>query len=256
MICPRRRPLPLFLSLVILLAGCALPWARNAATRPQPLPDAQQVFHLLMAGANNNGDLDSLDPALIQFGSNYQVAQLIFPPLVTLDDRNQVAPWGADRWETSADGLIWTFHIHPGMRWSDGVPIDASTYAYSLNRSLDPCTASPVTYYLTGTSVELIKGSVAFSNVRYTSSYNPAHACPPGRLVAPDTLIGTSILVPDPLTLTLVLSHPAAYFPAALTYPTAWAQPRQLIERYGATVDPFDTNIFHWTEHLTDGSGF
>src|SRR5580765_8337184 len=141
----------LLAGVVVLLAGCALPWAQGATAKtPVALPDAQQVFRPLMPGAKN-GDLDSLDPALIQyvgdynqFASDYNLAQLIFPPLVTLDDHNQVAPWGADSWSTSADGLTWTFHLHPGMKWSNGTAIDASTYAYSLNRSLDPC----VTYHL------------------------------------------------------------------------------------------------------------
>ncbi|HEX9068471.1 MAG TPA: ABC transporter substrate-binding protein, partial [Ktedonobacterales bacterium] len=239
------RAFVLVAGVVVLLAGCALPWQQ--ATGPQPLPDAQQVFRPFMPGPKN-GDLDSLDPARIEFGTDYNVAQLIFPPLVTLNDHNQVAPWAAERWEPSADGLTWTFHLRAGMRWSDGVPIDASTYAYSINRSLDRCTASYVSYYLSGTGPELITGSVAFSDYI-------AHPCPNGATASPETLIGKSILAPDPQTLVLRLSHPAAYFPMALTYPTAWAQPRQLIERYGATFNASGDIIFHWTEHLVGFGG-
>jgi ABC-type transport system substrate-binding protein len=108
------RALALLAGVVVLLAGCALPSLPGQAGGPQRLPDAQQVFRPLMQGVKN-GDLDSLDPALIQFGGDYEKAQLIFPPLVTLDDHNQVAPWGADSWAASADGLTWTFHLHAGM---------------------------------------------------------------------------------------------------------------------------------------------
>ncbi len=48
----------------------------------------------------------------------------------------------------SADGLTYTFHLHKGMTWSDGTPIDATTFAYSINRTLDPCLGSGVSYYL------------------------------------------------------------------------------------------------------------
>ena len=42
----------------------------------------------------------------------------------------------------------YTFKVRSGLKWSDGTPIDANTFAYSINRSLSPCTASPVTYYM------------------------------------------------------------------------------------------------------------
>jgi hypothetical protein len=54
------RALGLLAGVVVLLAGCALPWQQ--ATRPRPLPDAQQIYRPLDAGAKN-GDLESLDPA-------------------------------------------------------------------------------------------------------------------------------------------------------------------------------------------------
>ena len=31
----------------------------------------------------------------------------------------------------SPDGLIYTFKIRSGLKWSDGTPIDANTFAYS-----------------------------------------------------------------------------------------------------------------------------
>lgn len=218
-------------TLAMLLSACG----SNTSTGKAALPDSQQIFKPLDAGAKN-GDLDSFDPALIQFGGDYYKAQLVFPPFVTFDNANNIIPWGADKWETSSDGLTWTFHIHPGMKWSDGSAIDANTYAYSMNRSLDPCTASGVGYYLSGTGAELIKGSVDFNN----------GTCPTGATTSSTTLVGQSIVVTDPLTLKITLSNPAAYFLAALTYPTAWAQPKQLITQFADK----------WTDHLADNGGF
>jgi oligopeptide transport system substrate-binding protein len=237
---PRRRALLLFLSLVVLLGGCALPWARSTITGPQPLPDAQQIFRPLMGF--KYGDLYGLDPAF-GFG-NDNLTQLVFPPLITLDDHNQVVPWAADSWSASTDGLTWTFHIHPGMTWSDGMPIDAGTYAYSINRSLDPCTGSKDSYYR-----ELIKGSADFNGgTCFASTGTPTSG---------DTLVGKSIIIADPLTLKITLSNPAPYFLAALTYPAAWAQPKQLIERYGPEVLPNGGHASNgWTEHLADDGGF
>jgi oligopeptide transport system substrate-binding protein len=204
-------------------------------------PDA--IYQPLDVGPNHRdveslglSDVESLDPALIQLSSDYQKAQLIFPPLLTLDRHNELTAWGADTWSASADGLTWTFHLHRGMKWSDGTPIDATTYAYSINRSLDPCTHSGAASVLAGQRGELIKGAMAFTG----------SPCPAGATASPDNLIGKRILVADPFTLKLILASPAAYFPMALTAPEAWAQPKQLIARFGDK----------WTDHLADGTGF
>jgi len=58
---------------------------------------------------------------------------LIFDTLVWKDEKGFI-PWLADSWETSPDGLTWTFTLHPGVLWQDGQPLTAEdvafTYAY------------------------------------------------------------------------------------------------------------------------------
>jgi len=132
---------------VVSLAGCGLPWPFPQPTPDPKLPDAQQIFRPLDSGPNA-GEVDSLDPGQMQFGFDYGMAQLIFPQLVTLDEKQQPVDWAAESHTISADGLTYTFHLHKGMVWADGTPIDATTFAYSINRTLDPCTESPVAYYL------------------------------------------------------------------------------------------------------------
>jgi peptide/nickel transport system substrate-binding protein len=43
----------------------------------------------------------------------------------------------AEDWDTSPDGLTWTFHIRSGVKWNDGVPLTAHDIAYTYNRILD-----------------------------------------------------------------------------------------------------------------------
>ena len=47
------------------------------------------------------------------------------------------APALATSWETSEDGLTWTFDIREGVKWSDGEPLTAADIAYTYNRILD-----------------------------------------------------------------------------------------------------------------------
>ena len=60
----------------------------------------------------------------------------VYEGLVTRDERNQVAPGLAERWEQSKDGLTYTFHLHTGMTFSNGDTLDASDIAWSIDQLL------------------------------------------------------------------------------------------------------------------------
>jgi peptide/nickel transport system substrate-binding protein/oligopeptide transport system substrate-binding protein len=225
----------------ILLAGCAAPWPFAQPTPDPKLPDSQQILHPLAVGTAGGpafGDVETLDPARIEFSSDQQIAQLLFPQLVTLDEQNKPVDWAASSHEVSADGLTYTFHVRKGMAWSDGTPINAQTFAYSINRALDPCAQASTAYYLYP-----IKGAKAFNN----------GVCPTGATKSATSLIGTALLVPDALTLQIQLEQPAGYFLTVLTNPIAWGVPQALVERYPMTPTDYKPA---WIQHLTDNGGF
>jgi peptide/nickel transport system substrate-binding protein/oligopeptide transport system substrate-binding protein len=199
----------------LLLGSCSF----GGPSRPSPLPAAQQKAHIGLVIFDH--DLHTLDPV---GANNYNgdgsgfISSLIFPPLLTVDDHLSPEPWAAAGMPTfNAASNIYTFTIRPGLKWSDGNPIDANTYAYSLNRDLSPCSGSPNIYYLFA-----IKDAEAFS----TETCNPVGQRVQGKI---QTLIGDSLLVPDTQTLIIKLTAPAPYLLAALTTPLGLAQPEQLI---------------------------
>ena len=49
----------------------------------------------------------------------------------------------AESWETSEDGLTWTFHLRDGLKWSDGTDLTAEDFVYSWQRVCDPNVAAP-----------------------------------------------------------------------------------------------------------------
>ena len=53
----------------------------------------------------------------------------------------------AESWETSKDGLTWTFKLRDA-KWSDGKPITAEQFVYGITRTLDQNTASPYAFLL------------------------------------------------------------------------------------------------------------
>jgi len=96
--------------LMTLLTGCSLPWPFSQSARDLGLPDSQQIFRPLASAYD--GDVYSLDPADYLFsGVDYEVAQLIFPRLVTLDEHLRPVDWAAQSHAVSADGLTYTCHL-------------------------------------------------------------------------------------------------------------------------------------------------
>lgn len=215
--------------LAVLVSACATTGTSSV------LPDSQQVLTLALDAGG--ADITRLDPAPTSDVYSFQAEQMIFPSLVTWDQNLKTIPWAASSWSASADGLTYKFHIRPGLKWSDGSAIDASTFAYSINRALDPCTQAPSA----GFFLYPILGAPAYNGGKCPTSQ--ASALDP---VDPTTLIGSSIIVVDAQTLEIKLSGAYPYFVPALTTSAAFAVPQQLITQYGLKA---------WTDHLQGFGG-
>ena len=59
---------------------------------------------------------------------------LMSDPLVMQDYNSDIKPLSAARWSVSQDGRTWTFTLRPGLRWSDGVPLTAADFVYTIRR--------------------------------------------------------------------------------------------------------------------------
>ena len=58
---------------------------------------------------------------------------------------NQLEPAAARSYAANADATVWTFKMRPGLKWSDGTPMTAKDFEYSIKRLPDPKTASKYT---------------------------------------------------------------------------------------------------------------
>lgn len=71
-------------------------------------------------------------------GGDQQFLSLIFEPLVTYSIDPQTNGYGpvigalAQSWETSPDGLTWTFHLRPNVKWHDGTPFTSADVIFTL----------------------------------------------------------------------------------------------------------------------------
>ena len=62
---------------------------------------------------------------------------LVYDNLVQFGDSTEILPGIAGSWEISSDGLTYTFEIHQGFKFHDGVRVSARDVVYSLNRLKD-----------------------------------------------------------------------------------------------------------------------
>lgn len=83
-------------------------------------------------------DSDDLDPGLDLGDIDGWVLSNIYDTLVTVADNGRdLVPGLAEKWETSSDGLKYTFHIRQGVKFSDGSALAVSDVIWSLNRVKD-----------------------------------------------------------------------------------------------------------------------
>ncbi|MEO7019359.1 MAG: ABC transporter substrate-binding protein [Ktedonobacteraceae bacterium] len=189
--------LPALLCLVaMLVAACG---NNNSVTQTQKAPNAQQHMHIAFEGGNGGGDMTTFDPALASDTQSGQAISMVFTGMVQLNNDLKIQPQLASSWDTSPNGLKWTFHLKHNLKFSDGNTLDASDVAYSINRALSQ-SINNLSGGLAATYLGQIKDSAAFT------------ASGAG---APTTLIGDSIKVVDENTLELDLSQNAALDAAA-----------------------------------------
>jgi ABC-type transport system substrate-binding protein len=62
----------------------------------------------------------------------------VFDRLVEHNDKLEIVPRLAERWDTSADGRTWTFHLRRGVKFHDGTPFNAEAVKFNVDRALDP----------------------------------------------------------------------------------------------------------------------
>ncbi|GHO56480.1 peptide ABC transporter substrate-binding protein [Ktedonobacter robiniae] len=202
--------------LTMLLAACGGGSSGPSSTKAS---DDKQTLRYPVVG---DPDINTFDPALVQdTDSNFPI-QAVFTGLVTLDANLQVKPQLAESYQQSDGGLTWTFKLKPNLTFSNGDKLTSEDVVYSINRTIDPATKSSVSGYL-----QLVKGYKDLSGGKVK------------------TLIGTSLLAPDPQTVVIKISQPAAYFLQTLSYPTSYVVNKKLVEKYGA----------QWTDHVEEGGG-
>ncbi|CAN5854226.1 hypothetical protein BH20CHL2_BH20CHL2_11540 [soil metagenome] len=89
------------------------------------------------------GDPTELDPARTNLAAATLIVDLVYEGLVHEGPELVPQPAVAERWDISDDGLIYTFHLRPGVTFHHGRDLTADDVVFSIERVMDPETASP-----------------------------------------------------------------------------------------------------------------
>jgi oligopeptide transport system substrate-binding protein len=170
-------------------------------------PPIGQVFTF-----NNGAEPETIDPGKMSGQPDGRVARMLFEGLTTPHPATLAPePGQAYRWDVSADGRTYTFHLRPDLKWSDGRPVTAHDFAWSWMRVLEPETAARYATFL--------------YPIVNAEAYNKGEITDRARV---------GIQATDDSTLVVRLNSPTPYFLFLTQYYTMLPVPRHVVEAHGA----------------------
>ncbi len=185
-------------ALAVVLAGC------GGSSTPTPPPHGGPVLRLALPLVPR-----TLDPAKVADLPSLNVAHELYSGLTRFSGRG-VEPDLAESWEPSEDGLVWTFRLRKGIRWSDDRPITAEDFRRSWLRALSPGTHSAY-------------ARAEMQNIRGARRYR----------VTGSGDVGVEAV--DDRTLRVTLAHPVPWLDEQVAWPVFFPVP----ESGNATSGPF-----------------
>jgi len=168
-----------------------------------------------------SADPTTLDPALSNDAGSGELCALLFDGLVRFGAGTEILPDIAESWQIGPDSRSYTFHLRPGVRFTNGREVFAEDFQYSFQRVLDPRTKSSRSWVF-----QDIVGAADF--------------------VAGRTGSVSGIEVIDPVTLKITLQKPFAPFLGFLAMPAALVVPREEVELWGEDFSQHPAGCGPW----------
>jgi oligopeptide transport system substrate-binding protein len=159
----------------------------------------------------------SFDPGQTQWDYEAAVARQTFEGLLrTKQDGSDVQGAAADSYTVDSTGMVYTFKLHPGAKWSDGQPVKAADFVYGFQRLLDPRLAAPYASF--------------YYSIKNGATVNGMDPKDPGIDAALQTL---GLKAVDDNTFQITLESPAGYFKWVASLWTSAPVRKDIVEKYG-----------------------
>ncbi|HEV2563221.1 MAG TPA: peptide ABC transporter substrate-binding protein [Rhizomicrobium sp.] len=156
----------------------------------------------------NGAEPDTLDPHKASGNWENNIIGDMFMGLMTDNAAANPIPGAAESYSASADGLVYTFKLRD-HKWSDGRPVTAQDYVFSLRRIMMPKTAAQYASIL-----------YPIKNAQEVNS---------GKL----PVESLAVRALDERTLEIAFHFEVPYIAQLLTHYTSFAVPQHVVEKYG-----------------------
>ena len=167
---------------------------------------------------SDGGLPQTFDPAFAVAPPDTDAVRALFEGLTDYDPKTLApVPGVATRWESSADGRVWTFYLRDNARWSNGERVTARDFVRSWERTLKIGPLAPHTELLSN-----IEGATVT-----TPPAQPQANQPPAAQPQPNQQPGQPATVTPPFgaravndhVLEVTLEHADHSFPALVAHP-------------------------------------
>ncbi len=157
------------------------------------------------------GDIQTLDVSLVSSSASFEVIANVMEGLVSLNQEDQVVPGVATKWEASADGKKYTFHLRGNAKWSNGDRVTAHDFVYAWQRLANPNTGSSYGFIIESAQIE--NYADVLSGVK-----------PPSEL---------GVVAKDDLTLEVTLENPVPFFVKLMSFASFFPLNQGVVEAKG-----------------------
>jgi oligopeptide transport system substrate-binding protein len=202
---PIRVPLVFLSALLLILAACG----GSASTTPTNGTHTLASSQVLVFPNVGTQDIGVLDPAQGPDANSAIAVGMIYTGLVKFDQNLEVVPDQAYSWTISPDNKTYTFKLKPGIMFSDGTPVTAQTYVYTLTRQILP----------------VVQGGFAQGFFGIIDGAND--------VINGKTTVLRGVRALDDSTLQITLTQPAAYFLDLMATSFCFPLNEKVIGRYG-----------------------
>ena len=130
---------PLFISLKIVFKAILLVVVLFSHLGCSEVSNVESAFENQILHFGLGAEPQHLDPHLATSVAAHNILSALMEGLVSEDPKSlKPVPGVATHWQIAPDGKIYTFHLHPDAKWSNGDPVTANDFVYSFRRILNP----------------------------------------------------------------------------------------------------------------------
>lgn len=234
------RATALVTALLLVLTSCGSTGQPQNDTAPDT-PTAQQeegkeIKDLVIPKVLTK-EIEGFNILCTQKGEDFETLTNLTDGLLEVNNAGELLPAIAEKWETTDNGLTWTFHIREGVKWVDVngnemADCNAQDFATGLEWILNFYKNDSVN---TSMPMEMIAGAQEYYEYTKTLSEQQAKELKSGEGSKFREMVG--IEIPDDYTVIYRCIAPKPYFDSLGTYASLYPAPQQLIDQLG--IDGF-----------------